>query len=78
MIFDFYSSVAGIVLIVHLIINWRQLVDWRNVKAHAGSLEFRHYLVFQSVFFVSDVLWGFMAANLECTVFPVIDRKNRK
>ena len=63
MIFDFYSSVAGIVLIVHLIINWRQLVDWRNVKAHAGSLEFRHYLVFQSVFFVSDVLWGFMAKS---------------
>ena len=63
MIFDFYSSVAGVALIVHLIINWRQLIDWRNVKAHAGALEFRHFLVFLSVFFVSDVLWGILAKS---------------
>ena len=33
----FYSSIAGIALVVHLIINWKQLLDWRNVKTHAGA-----------------------------------------
>ena len=57
----FYSSVAGIALVVHLIINWRQLVDWRNVKSRHGALEFRQFLVCLLCFFVSDVLWGVIA-----------------
>jgi signal transduction histidine kinase len=57
----FYSSIAGIALVVHLIINWRQLVDWRHVKPRPGVLEFRRFLVCLLCFFVTDVLWGVIA-----------------
>ena len=65
MLYYFYTSIAGIALVVHLIINWRQLVDWRNVKSRPGALEFRHFLVSQVLFFVSDILWGIFA-ELKC------------
>ena len=58
----FYSIVSGIALCVHLIINWHQLVNRPTDKAHVGALEFRHFLVYLSVFFVTDVLWGVFAA----------------
>ncbi len=58
----FYSIVSGIALCVHLIINWYQLVNRPSDKAHVGALEFRHFLVYLSVFFVTDVLWGVFAA----------------
>lgn len=58
---NFYSIVAGIALLVHLIINWRQLFDWRNVESRPGALEFRIYLVCLTFFFVLDVLWGLLA-----------------
>ncbi len=61
----FYSSIAGIALIVHLIINWKQLFDWRKGVSRAGTLEFRHFLVCLSLFFVFDVLWGILA-ELKC------------
>ena len=57
----FYSSVSGIALLVHLIINWQQLVNWHNVKTRVGALEVRQFLLSLLVFFVSDTLWGFFA-----------------
>ena len=59
--FYFYSIVSGIALGVHLVINWHQLVDWRNVRVRVGALEFRHFIVCLSVYFVTDVLWGVFA-----------------
>ena len=61
MLYYFYSSIAGIALVVHLIINWHQLVNWRNVNSRAGALEFRHFLACLLFFFVWDVLWGVFA-----------------
>ena len=61
MLYYFYSSIAGIALVVHLIINWRQLVNWRSVNSRAGANEFRHFLVCLLFFFVWDVLWGVFA-----------------
>ena len=61
MLYYFYSSIAGIALVVHLIINWQQLVNWRNVNPRAGATEFRHFLVCLLFFFVWDVLWGVFA-----------------
>ena len=58
---NFYSVVAGIALVVHLIINWRQLADWRNAESRAGALEFRRFLVSLTFFFAADVLWGVFA-----------------
>ena len=55
---NFYSIVAGIALGIHLIIDWKQLFDWRNARSHAGALEFRHFLVYLTAFFVFDVAWG--------------------
>ena len=57
----FYSSVAAIALVIHLIINWRQLADWRTVMARSGAVEFRHFILCLTVFFVTDILWGFLA-----------------
>ena len=65
MLYYFYTSIAGIALAVHLIINWRQLVDWRELKSRPGALEFRHFLFSQVFFFVSDILWGIFA-ELKC------------
>ncbi|MBQ7176765.1 MAG: response regulator [Victivallales bacterium] len=57
----FYSSIAGIALVVHLIINWKQLFDWKKEESRAGSPEFRHFLICLLMFFVSDLLWGILA-----------------
>lgn len=58
---NFYSIIAGTALGIHLIINWKQLFYWRNARSHAGALEFRHFLVYLTVFFVLDVAWGMFA-----------------
>ena len=55
---NLYSVVAGITLVVHLIINWRELSDWRSAGSQAGALEVRRFLACLSVFFLADVLWG--------------------
>jgi signal transduction histidine kinase len=59
---NIYSVVAGIALLVHLIIDWKQLFDWRNARSRPGGLEFRQFLVCLTVFFVADVAWGFVEA----------------
>ena len=61
--FYFYAAFAGLALLVHLIVNWRQLVDWRNLEVHCGALEYRIFLVCLMLFFVFDVLWGVFAEN---------------
>lgn len=58
----FYSSVAAIALVVHLIINWRELFEWRNVSPQAGAREFRHFVLCLLVFFSADFLWGVFEA----------------
>ena len=63
--FYYYSIVSGIALIVHLIINWRQLVDWRNVRSRAEALEFRVFLACLTFFFVLDIMWGILA-EMKC------------
>ena len=58
----FYSIVSGIALCVHLIINWHQLVNRQNAKAHFGAVDFKHFTVCLAIYFVTDVLWGVFAA----------------
>ena len=60
---NFYSVVAGIALAVHLVINWRELADWRNARLRAGGLEVRRFLACLTVFFATDVLWGLFAGR---------------
>lgn len=57
-----YSSIAGIVLVVHLIINWGQLFQRPQTKSDATSVEFKHFLICLLFFFVLDILWGIFAA----------------
>jgi len=57
-----YSSISGIVLVVHLIINWRQMFQRPQVKSDATSVEFRRFLICLLLFFVLDILWGIFAA----------------
>ena len=63
--FYYYSIASGIALIVHLIINWRQLVGWRNARSKAEALEFRMFLACLTFFFVLDIMWGILA-ELKC------------
>lgn len=58
----FYSIVSGIALCVHLIINWHQLVNRPNARAHIGALDFRRFVACLTIYFVTDVLWGVFAA----------------
>lgn len=60
-----YSSISGIVLVVHLIINWRQMFQRPQVKSDATAVEFRRFLICLLLFFVLDILWGIFAA-LKC------------
>ena len=60
---NFYSVVAGIALVVHLVINWRELSDWRNAGPRTGGLEVRRFLSCLTIFFVSDVLWGLLSSR---------------
>ena len=57
-----YSSISGIVLVVHLIINWRQMFQRPQVKSDATTVEFRRFLICLLLFFVLDILWGIFAA----------------
>ncbi|MBQ9502287.1 MAG: response regulator [Lentisphaeria bacterium] len=57
----FYSSVAGIALLVHVIINWQQLFQRKSLKSRPGAVEFRHFLLSLLLFFACDVLWGILA-----------------
>ena len=59
--FYFYTAFTGLALLVHLIVNWHQLADWRSLGARRGALEFRLFLVSLMLSFVSDVLWGVFA-----------------
>lgn len=58
----YYSSIAAIALVVHVVINWRELFEWRNVSVRAGALEFRHFVLCLLVFFSADFLWGVFEA----------------
>ena len=58
----FYSAISFIALVVHLIINWRQLFNRRTGHVHPLIWVFRRFLVCLLVFFISDVLWGLLAA----------------
>ena len=54
----YYTSVAIIALIVHIIINNEAL---RNVEKTSGNLirlKFRNYLLSLIVFYVADAIWG--------------------
>lgn len=59
--FYFYSCISLVALIVHVIINWPQMANWRGIRARAGALEFRLFLIGLSFFFLSDILWGVFA-----------------
>ena len=60
--FYFYSAISFIALVVHLIINWRQLFTRREGNVHPLIWVFRRFLVCLLIFFVSDVLWGLLSA----------------
>ena len=61
--FDFfathiYSTIAAIALVVHVIVNWRELCNWRQSSFRAGAAEFRRFVLCLLVFFSVDFLWG--------------------
>ena len=57
----FYTSFTSLALVVHVIVNWHQLANWRNLKVRSGTLEYRIFLVCLLFSFVVDVLWGIFA-----------------
>ncbi|MBR4664961.1 MAG: response regulator [Lentisphaeria bacterium] len=58
----FYSAISFIALVIHLIINWRQLFNRREINAFPLIWVFRRFLLCLLVFFISDILWGLLAA----------------
>ncbi|MBQ9344550.1 MAG: response regulator [Kiritimatiellae bacterium] len=55
---NIYMIVAAIALVIHLIINWRELTNWQRNENRAGAREFQHFILALLVFFLTDVLWG--------------------
>ena len=60
---NLYTTVAGLALLVHLIVNWRELVDWRAAGKRVWAREYRRFLASLAVFFAADVLWGALAGQ---------------
>lgn len=59
--FYFYTAFTSLVLVVHVIVNWHQLANWRNLRVRSGALEYRIFLVCLLFSFMVDVLWGIFA-----------------
>ena len=59
--FYFYTAFTSLVLVVHVIVNWHQLANWRNLMVRSGALEYRIFLVCLLFSFMVDVLWGIFA-----------------
>ena len=57
----FYTSFTSLALVVHIIVNWHQLANWRNLKVRSGALEYRIFLLCLLAEFVVDVMWGIFA-----------------
>ena len=55
----YYSSVAIISLIVHLIINNEALKKVEKTSDNLIRLKFRNYLLVLIVFYIADAIWGF-------------------
>ena len=60
---DFHSYIAftSLAIVVHVIVNWHQLANWRNLKVRSGALEYRIFLTCLLFSFLIDVLWGIFA-----------------
>ena len=54
----YYSSVAIIALIVHVIINNEALRKVENTSDNSLRLKFRNYLIALMVFYIADAIWG--------------------
>ena len=54
----YYSSIAIIALIVHLIINNEAFRSVSNTKENSIRLKYRNYLISLTVFFIADAVWG--------------------
>lgn len=54
----YYSSIAIIALIVHLIINNEAFRSVSNTKENSIRLKYRSYLISLTVFFLADAIWG--------------------
>ena len=59
--FYFYTAITGLALVIHLIVNWHQLCNWRGVRLRVGALEYRVFLICLLLSFLSDVQWGVYA-----------------
>lgn len=59
--FHFYIAFTSLALVVHVIVNWHQLVNWRNLKVRSGALAYRIFLVCLLAEFLVDVMWGVFA-----------------
>jgi signal transduction histidine kinase len=57
---NIYSIIAGISLAINLIINWKQLFRWGSLSSRPGAREFRGLLASLTVFFVTDLFWGWL------------------
>ena len=56
--FYFYTAITIIALLVHLVINWHELLGKRDVRQRTWEIEYRRYLICLTIFFVIDILWG--------------------
>ena len=59
----YYSSIAIIALIVHIIINLEALKKVEKTGENLMRLKFRSYLIALIVFYVADAIWGVLNDN---------------
>jgi hypothetical protein len=80
----FYTAITGLALVIHLIVNWHQLCNWRGVRLRVGALEYRVFLICLLLSFMvmtAGIFMTFMMQPVLVTVkkdgYTVLGRQER-
>ena len=56
----YYSSIGLLSLIIHIIINYEALKRKNSHRTKESQVRYRHFLYAVTLFYISDILWGFL------------------
>lgn len=55
----YYASIGALALIIHIIINFEALKNRQSHRTRISQTRYRHFLYVVTLFYLSDILWGF-------------------
>ena len=55
----YYASIGALALIIHITINFEALKNRQRHRTRISQTRYRHFLYVVTLFYLSDILWGF-------------------